>query len=541
MRLENKKIAAAQTVFVSFALALSLLSLAAFILPLGASFAPLFFSGNVSNPQFFTIVRVAFRTIAIAFFSTLLATFVGVSLAFFLTKRNFFGKQILYAFSSVPLCIPTLALALGEVSIFGVAGIFNRVLLSANIIEKPLTLLYTKFGLIFVQGFYNFPIVMLLTAEKWKSVSTAEEEAARMLGASERRIFFSITLKKIAPAIIASSIPVFIYCFFTFILVLLFSAPGTETLEVLLYRAARITLDFKTASFIALVETLCALAIVFCYGFFSKKKVVSFSRQNIKTSIACALYETKTQKILEITFAAFLFLLIFVFFLLPLFGIAGAAFQKTEHTIAVIKLFSSRAFYTALKGSMETAPVTAILCTITGTAFSFILHFSKIKKQNLLKTLFMLPMAISSVALGYGLTQMIRASNKTLLIFLQSSLVWPFAFRQIESALSSLGNEKIEAALLLSENKFDGIFRVCIPSLSHSLFASFAFCFAISLGDTALPLVLSIPNFDTLSLYTYRLAATYKFGVASASALFVSMLASIFFMFGKIKITRRKK
>lgn len=526
---------------VFFALALSLATVVTFIVPLCASFSPLFFHAHFSFQEIFAIVNVAFRTIAIAFFSTLLAIFVGTSSAFFLAKRIFFGKQILYALSAVPLCIPPLALALGEVSVFGVSGIFNRALVFFHLIEKPLTFLYTKFGLIFVQGFYNFPIVMLLVSEKWKTLSIAEEEAARTLGASERKIFFSITVRKLLPAIIASSIPVFMYCFFTFVLVLLFSAPGTETLEVLLYRAARITLDFKTASLIALVETLCALFIVFVYGNFSKKNLASFSKKITQTKIANALYETTTQKFLERSFAIFLFLIILIFLIFPLAGIFFASFQKTEDSFAFVKLFSSRSFYKALQGTLETAPFTALLCIVTGTTFSFIVYFSKIKNKNFLKTILILPMAVSSVALGFGLMQMFHFANKTFLVFLQTAIFWPFAFRQIDSALVSLGKEKIEAALLLSKNNFDAIFRVCIPSVSHSIFSSFGFCFAMSLGDATLPLVLSIPNFDTLSLYTYRLASRYKFSVASSSAFFISSLASIFFLFGKMKLSWRKK
>ncbi|MBP5696324.1 MAG: iron ABC transporter permease, partial [Treponema sp.] len=51
--------------------------------------------------------------------------------------------------------------------------------------------------------------------------------------------------------------------------------------------------------------------------------------------------------------------------------------------------------------------------------------------------------------------------------------------------------------------------------------------FAVSLGDATLPLVLAIPNFSTLALYTYRLAGAFRFNQACACAVLMIILSML--------------
>ena len=56
---------------------------------------------------------------------------------------------------------------------------------------------------------------------------------------------------------------------------------------------------------------------------------------------------------------------------------------------------------------------------------------------------------------------------------------------------------------------------------------------AISAGDATLPLVLSMQKFSTLSLFTYRLAASYRFTEACVSGLILGLVCSIVFFAAK--------
>ena len=66
--------------------------------------------------------------------------------------------------------------------------------------------------------------------------------------------------------------------------------------------------------------------------------------------------------------------------------------------------------------------------------------------------------------------------------------------------------------------------------------SAICFCFAVSAGDTTLPLVLAIPHFDTLSLFTYRLAGAYRFNEACASGVILGIICA-----GIFKLSMKKK
>jgi len=85
----------------------------------------------------------------------------------------------------------------------------------------------------------------------------------------------------------------------------------------------------------------------------------------------------------------------------------------------------------------------------------------------------------------------------------------------------------------LSRGWFDSVVRIYLPACRPVLISAFAYCFAISLGDATMPLVLSIHNFDTLALYTYKLAGAYRFGQACACGGIVALLSMLIFTLGK--------
>ena len=113
--------------------------------------------------------------------------------------------------------------------------------------------------------------------------------------------------------------------------------------------------------------------------------------------------------------------------------------------------------------------------------------------------------------------------------------MWPVAFRQIYAALQKIPQPVIDASLLLSRGKFDTHTRVMLPSIKHAVVSGALCCFAMSAGDSTLPLVLSIPEFDTLALYTYRLAGRYRFNEACAAGLILAVLCAVVFSLSRKK------
>lgn len=135
-------------------------------------------------------------------------------------------------------------------------------------------------------------------------------------------------------------------------------------------------------------------------------------------------------------------------------------------------------------------------------------------------------MSVSSVVIGFGMMLLVRRGTPLLLVLAQSALYWPFAFRQIITGADKIPLEILEASALLTENPIERYYSILLPLCKKNSISAFGFCFALSAGDASLPLVLAIPRYDTLALFTYRLAGSYRFSEACACGCILALLTA---------------
>ena len=503
-----------------------------FILPYCRAILP-----SLQNPSSITINRkslfkIVWFTLSESLLSSLIALVVGFIAAYYVSHKRFFFRKFLLSLSSIPVCLPPLVVALGYISSFGISGYYNDFLKYIfGLKESPMTFLYSFWGLVMVQGFYNFPLVMTNVADSWSTIDRNQSESALLLGASRIRIFFDITLRQLLPAIVSGCIPVFIYTFFSFMLVLLFGTTGGSTLEVAVYHAARSTLNFNNAAILALFESLIALIILVLYNIVEES---SSKQKEIRLSLEKS--NLNHFKKSEIPFFVLFILIIVVFFIMPLFSVFFSSFTsraggKVSFTVSNwIKIFTSKTFYSSLCSTLTTAGCTCLISTLSAFCYALFLRKKDPYGKNLFfKLIPVFPMAVSSVVLGCGLTQLFPRGNFFFLVLCQSSMYWPFAFRTIYPVLIKIPGKVLEISVLLGENRINSIFEVFIPYSKNGILSALGFTFAMSCGDASLPLVLAIPGYQNLALYTYRLAGSYRFNQSSAAGIILAILCMSFF------------
>ena len=483
------------------------------------------------------LINILFYTLYTALFSTLIACAVGVGAAFFTARRSFAGRRLLLAAGIVPLCVPPLIIALGYVSFFGVNGIASSWLKSLVRItgrqSGGLTFLYTTAGVIIAQGFYNFPLVTRIVNDAWEQLPRDNENAARLLGTGEARVFFTVTLPRLSGAIGAACIPVFLFCFFSFMIVLLFSPPGTTTLEVELYHSVRTTLDMTAGSKLAVIETFCALWVVFLYSYVVRKNQGGVEGLSFSGSRRCKIGKSdfcpRGRAAFEIIFFAVLAVLILLFFAGPGIGVLISAFTQKKQNVETISfaqfisLFKAATFWKSLINSVCVGFCTATLCCFIAFVYSVIVRMKHRQNNIALQMIPLLPMAISSVMVGWVLG-LIFGGSVFALVLCQTLLYWPVAYKQIQNGLNQLTDYTQNAAFMLSRGGMDCALRFYLPSCCSVMKTAFCYCFAMSIGDATLPLVLAIPNFSTLALYTYRLAGAFRFNQACACAVIIILM-----------------
>ena len=98
-------------------------------------------------------------------------------------------------------------------------------------------------------AFYNFPIALGLIATYWENLSPLYTQVSATLGAKRGKSFRTITLPRLMPAILSASTLIFLFCFTSFVILLVLGGgPRFTTLEVEIYRRAKMSLDLGGAA-----------------------------------------------------------------------------------------------------------------------------------------------------------------------------------------------------------------------------------------------------------------------------------------------------
>lgn len=518
----------------SIAIIIAFIVIVFFILAVFFALVPIFqkdyatISSDVNFISLKYVINSLIFTVKEAFFSMVISVAIGLPLAYFVAHRNFPFRNLLISFSSVPFCVPTLLVALAYVQFFGMNGIINKVLIQVFHLENPpITFLYSFTGVVIAQGFYNFPLIMKTCSDTWSCLDKKQDMAAKMLGASPVKRFFTITIYQLSSAISSSAILGFIYCFFSFVIVLLFGAIGGTTIEVEIYQAVKNTLNFKFASILAIVETVSIFLLCSVSLLLEKK---AKANKNLSAPIIRSSITKLSEKIILIILLG----LVLFFFISPFIALFINAFGSFH------RVFASNVFYISWFNTIKTALLTSCLAVITAIVVALLLRLNKKVKNNTEIRLFTLfPMTISPIVLGFGVIIFLQVmnidGNPLMLSVLQASLAWPMAFKLISSALDKVNNEIDSVCLMYSNNWLEHIFYVYLPLAKNGIFTAFAFCFAISVGDASLPLILSLQNYSTLALYTFRLASSYQFSASASCGIVLMITGSVCFIISFLK------
>ena len=201
-------------------------------------------------------LRVIFFSIYQAILSAFLSIIFGFPGAWLLTHYNFPGEHWFRKLTYLPFILPSILVVLAMVLFFGNNGWINRALMSLlGTDEPPVHFLYSLSGILIAHVFYNFPIAMKIIADQWGKISLKYLQAARTLGAGQKRCFFTITFPLLLPSIGSAFILIFLLCMNSFAIILVLGGGiRYTTIEVLIYQLARIELNFSGATSLALLQ-----------------------------------------------------------------------------------------------------------------------------------------------------------------------------------------------------------------------------------------------------------------------------------------------
>jgi thiamine transport system permease protein len=370
--------------------------------------------------------------------------------------------------------------------------------------------------------FYNTTVVVRVVGGAWAQLDPRLEQASRSLGASWGRSLREVTLPLLRPAILASTLLVFLFDFTSYGVILLLGGPRFATLEVEIYVQTMQMFNLPLAGLLSAIQLGCTLLMAAVYSRLGAVNVPLSPRlqgegmQNLRSwkqrifvgGIAAVLAIILVSPLLALTLRSF-----------TRFeanrgehGQITSGFTSDYYQELTVNRRSS-IFYVsptvAARNSLLYASVAVVIALFLGTLSAYALA----KRQAInrwMDALLMLPLGASAVTLGLGYLLVFNRppidvrSFPLLIPIVHSIVALPMVVRTLQPALASIPPSLQQAAAVMGASPWQVWAEVELPIISRSMLVGAIFAFTVSLGEFGATSFLARPEYPTLPVAIYR-------------------------------------
>jgi thiamine transport system permease protein len=406
----------------------------------------------------------------------------GLPVAWVLARYDFAGRALVLRLLLLPFVVPTLVAAMGVLALWGPRGLFSA-WLGLDLQDTPWLLLYGNL-------FFNLCLVVRAGVDALGQVSAARVAVARTLGATPWRVFWRVEWPSIAPWLASALCLVFLYCFSGFGLALILGGQQYATVEVEIYTLVAHELKLAQAGALALCMLLLTGLVALAYA--------AMERRLSTPARADVIVLRKPEGGWQWSAVAAALAVLVFFCAMPLLAILARALGAGSGAWAM--LLDEE---TLLAGwnTLRFTAVALLLATALGVTHAF-----AARRSVWLRAAAFLPFVVSPVTVAFGLLLLYPhwSASMLLLVSAYALLAFPFVAKSLGAALDSQPAHLQQAARTLGATPWRGFWRVTLPLVAPSLRRGMAFAAATALGEFAVTLFLSRPEWATLTTLIYQ-------------------------------------
>lgn len=462
-------------------------------------------------------LRALWFTVWSAAAATALALVLGLPTAFALHRLRLPGRGVLRAVVMVPFVLPTVVVGVAFDQVFGAAGPLAGLHLDGS-----------ATAIVLAMAFFNIAVVVRTVGAFWESMDPRREQAAAALGASPRQVLLTVTLPALLPAVVAAASVVFLFCATAFGVVLTMGGLRYSNVETEIYLRTTQLLDLRSAAVLSLLQLLVVVLLLAGIGRVRRTAVERVEVQPRRIT-------RRDLPSLTVAGVSVLFLLFPMLSLLKAsLNVQGdwslgnyRALQGTGENHALIAPAT-----TALANSVGIALVAAAIAMLLGVLVSYVVSRRPSRPRvrrlvSLFDGVFMLPLGVSAVTLGFGFLITLNhppldlRTSPALIPIAQSLVALPLVVRTIAPVWRSLDHRQREAAASLGAGPWRVFATVDLPAAGRALGAAAGFAFAVSLGEFGATSFLARGDNATLPVVIYQLLGhpgVDNFGMAMAAS-----------------------
>ncbi len=475
--------------------------------------------------------RVLWFTVWSAAVATLATLVLGLPLTFVLYRLRLPGRRLLRALVVVPFVMPTV-----------VVGVAFRTLLAPSGPFGALGLDGTPLAIIAAMVFFNLAVVVRTVGGLWEHLDPRREQAAAALGASPWQVLWTVTLPALTPALVSAASVVFLFCATAFGVVLTLGGLRYATVETEIYLLTTQFLDLRAAAALSFLQLVVVTGLLVAAHVGRSHREHALDRSSAE-SVARSPRRTDLP-------ALAMSVLSMVLVLAPIAALVTGSLQvgdgwgfdhyralgsRREDSPLLVPVSE------ALGNSWKVAVDAALLAMLLGCLVSVVVsRTGRGRKErrtlSVLDGVFMLPLGVSAVTLGFGfLITLDRPpldlrSSPLLVPIAQAMVALPLVVRTLTPVLRSIDPRQRQAAAALGASPLRVFGTVDLPTVWRPLLAATGFALAVSLGEFGATSFLSRAEQPTMPVVIYQLIGhpgADNYGMALAAAVVLALLTTI--------------
>lgn len=449
---------------------------------------------------------------------TVLATALGVPLAYLGTRFNLYFKRAINVMVVISMLSPPFIGAYAWITLLGRNGIITRML---SVIGIELGSIYGLKGIVLVFALKLYPMVYLYVSGALGSIDSSLEEASENLGVAGFARIRRVTLPVILPTILSSSLMVFMTALADFGTPRLIGE-GYTTLPVIIYKEFlnEVGTDTGFASALSVIIVIIAVAVLFV-----QKRFVDSKRYNMTSLRPPAVVELPALKKFLATFAVFIVSFLSV---LPQITVTIQSFMKTNGPLFVpgFSLDSYRAVASRLGQSITNtfvyALIALVIIVLLGLVGSYLIVRKKCFWTNLIDMLLMFPYVIPGAVLGICLIVAFNSGaimlTGTMWIIIISFVIrkLPYTMRSSIGILYQIDNSVEEASISLGVPPMKTFFKTTVHLMLPGLLSGAVLSLISVINTLSATLLLYNGKTVTISVAIFNCVNNDAYGQAAA-------------------------
>jgi thiamine transport system permease protein len=423
-------------------------------------------------------------SLAQAALSTLACLLIGVPLAWVFARLDFPGRALVLRALMLPFVVPTLVAAMGVLALFGPRGLLG--------IDGS----GTPWLLIAGNVFFNLCLVVRAGVDALEHVSASRLAAARTLGATPWRAFRRVEWPAMRPWLASAACLVFLYCLSGFGLALVLGGQRWATAEVEIYTLVAHELALGQAGVLAVWMLLLNGAVALAYAAIEQRLATPARADTLARRVPRG-----TREWLAVAAALGVLGLIAG---APLLAIAARVWPALADGTAWAVLREPTTVQ-ALLNTLRLSGMALLLALLMGVLHAVSAH--ALRGWGMVwRAAAFLPFVVSPVTVAFGLLLLYPQWTATLplLVAAYALVAYPFIAKALAAALDALPPHLAQAAATLGASPVRVFMRVTLPLVWPALRRGSAFAAATMLGEFAVSLFLSRPEWVTLTTLIHQ-------------------------------------